>query len=127
MTNTCKVCDKAIPSARLARHPNAVVCAGMCGDEHRRIAVKTRRTRYLRRKASDPAFLLKEKQRHRRRYVKYRTALGKPPAETPITHSRGAIDRTVSKLHEIASAALSGAARAFRGSKAQAELERVQS
>ena len=94
-TKTCPICAKAVDASRLAKYPNAVVCGRRtCSKEYKRTAFNKIRRRYRnRRLASDPAFVLREKQKARERYVVARLRLGKTPAErAPIATERGATD-----------------------------------
>ena len=88
---TCPICGKALDASRLAQYPSAVACGPECGVEHRRVQINRMRKSYLtRRRASDPAFVLLEKQKARRRYVSGRLRLGKTPAErAPMASTYG--------------------------------------
>ena len=90
----CRICDRPIPAKRAASYPSAVVCGKRkCGLEYRRTQFNKHRKNYRRRKASDPAFRLREIQRRRERYVLERLRLGKTPAErAPVAPEAGALD-----------------------------------
>ena len=93
-TNTCPICGKTVAPERIAQYPRAVSCGSECGESHRRTQLNKHRKNYRhRRLASDPAFVLREKQKARERYVVARLRLGKTPAErAPIATERGATD-----------------------------------
>ena len=95
---TCPICAKTVDASRLAKYPNAVVCGrSRCSKAYKRAAFNTIRRRYRnRRLASDPAFVLLEKRKARRRYVAGRLRLGKivgpPTPRAGRAHVRGPID-----------------------------------
>ena len=92
---TCTICGKAVAPERIAQYPSAVVCGKRkCRAEHTRVRLNRNRKNYRhRRLASDPAFVLLEKQKARERYVVARLRLGKTPAlREPIPTERGPLD-----------------------------------
>ena len=93
-TNTCPICGKTVAPERIAQYPRAVSCGSECGESHRRTQLNKHRKNYRhRRLASDPAFVLLEKQKARERYVVARLRLGKTPAErAPVAPGRGRLD-----------------------------------
>ena len=111
-TKTCPICGKAVDASRIAQYPNAATCGRKCGVEYRRTQLNKHRKNYRhRRLASDPAFVLREKQAARERYVLHRLRLGKTPAErAPIVIERGFL----AAFRRSASGALVRAVRAFR-------------
>ena len=126
----CPICAKAVDASRLARYPSARTCGvRTCALEYRRVRLNFHRNKYVKKRLrTDPEFRQRKNQRQRAKYAEERLLLRKIAAHRPlVTNGRGAVDTLLSKVHEIAAAVLSRAARAFRGSKAKAEQERVQS
>ena len=117
----CPICAKALDASRVARYPSARTCgAGTCGADYRRLRLNFHRNKYVKKRLrTDPEFRQRKNQRQRERYAAERLLLRKAAAHRPlVTPARGVTDTLLSKLHEIASAALAGAARAFRGVEA---------
>ena len=115
-TKTCPICHKAVDASRLARYPSARTCGkGKCSKEYGRSQFNRHRRNYRRRKASDPAFRQREKQRARQRYVKSRLRLGKTLSlSEPVAHDLTAIGTFIAAIRQSALEALAGAARAVR-------------
>ena len=125
----CPICDKALDASRVARYPSARTCgAGTCSADYRRVRLNFHRNKYVKKRLrTDPQFRQRKNQRQRERYAAERLLLRNLAHSARPAHVRGAVDTLLSNIRRKASAAFSGAARTFRGSKAKAEQERVQS
>ena len=113
----CPICFKAVPSNRRASYPSAVVCGRpKCSKEYQRREFNRHRTNYRRRKASDPAYRLREIQKRRGRYIVERLRLGKTPAaRAPVAPERGAIDTFLAGIRRNVTGGLRRLGMRFRG------------